>query len=223
VSNPSYRRGDPGDEIRVLFEIPIYRLTPEAFAKEQQQAMEPWIEQASYATEAEAWCTAAEITHAHSWHYKEVVGWVSVQGYHDVVKMYLWWTTATRLVRRPLHRQVEANGTLSEIWIRHGDEDRLIRENVRQGLIDALAADGQARGRHADLRAFDAISPHLDWRASLRGCEQRADDRTRRLAADEVLEDPHTMLQAFLNDFKQDGSQVTQPNDHLLSPWVVDD
>lgn len=154
--------------------MPIYRLTENAFYGEQNALMAPHIEQLrTYRSEVDAWALASHAVNWFSWDFNDVVGWVSLHGYHDMVKMYLWWAKA-QLLRRGGRHVFDCHGKFAETLILDDMANEEICTEVRDDLLSVLLKEAKSRrSRHLDLRTFDAISSWLDWRAALRACEQR--------------------------------------------------
>jgi hypothetical protein len=166
--------GDCGDTRRLMFLVPIYRLTEDAFYQEQNALMEPHLAQLRIdRSEVDAWTLASQTIGWFSWDFNEVVGWVTLHGFHDMVKMYLWWTKS-KSIRRGGRHVFECYGKFTETLLSEDMTNEQIGDEVRDDLVSALREEPKSRrSRHLDLKAYDAISPWLDWRAALRACEQR--------------------------------------------------
>ena len=164
-----------GSPDRLLFQLPVYRKAEDSFYVEQQRLLAPYLDAVgtTYQTEIEADTWGRRIIGATTWQFNDVVGWVTVHGYYDMVKTYLWWTTA-KVLRRRGHHIFEPLGKLSETLIFDEMSNAEISDAVRTDMLAAVAEGRPTKSRHLDLRPYDAVSPHLDWRAVLRACEQRA-------------------------------------------------
>jgi hypothetical protein len=170
---------ESGDFARLLFEIPIYRKSHDAFYAEQQALMGPRIERklALGFSEIDAWHAASWAVKPYAWDFNDVVGWVTIHGYHDMVKMYLWWTKS-KSIRRAGRHVFEPLGKLTETLVFDDMTNAEIGEAVRADLLTAFAMEPAARrSRHIDLRTYDALSPFLDWWSAFSACEARFFDR----------------------------------------------
>jgi hypothetical protein len=160
---------DEDDEMdRPLFQIPVYRLSERAFNGELEGLIAPYLEvskQRGDVDEDRALRLAARLVGAYPWEFNDIVGWVTMQNAGAVVKSYLWWTTAKHITRRRSCDRYRYDGKLGETWISEGMHDSEIAAELRRDVV-AFVADRAPR-RHIDLRLFDRLAPHIQWREVL--------------------------------------------------------
>lgn len=172
-----------------LFEIPVYRITEDAWVEDVSARTAQWAEadlqrRADHGLpitdhtrhEAEMWARYAE--RVYGWRYNEVIGWVGVlwDGPGPAIKGYLWqvgkptliaWEPRRRYQRGfhpfPFFGGVPTN-KLFELWVHHDDSDSAVYHRLREELANVVARDGDLPRRHIDLSAFDTTGPHVRWR-----------------------------------------------------------
>jgi hypothetical protein len=160
------------DRERLLFQLPVYRLSFDAWAKDEERRAVPHrVAQARFRSDAEARVIAQMATGWQPWEYNEIIAWVSVEGFHDVVKAYLWKRKGSRVHRHPTH-PFEWIGKLTEMWISADDTNEQITVCLRQQLIDEIKSTPGLGSRFVDLSTYDRVAPYLDWHGALTACER---------------------------------------------------
>ena len=90
------------DSQRVLFEIPVYRLSFDQWMVDEQRRAAPYVAaQSRLRSATEAATLAEQLTDRQTWAYNETVAWIEVDGFHDVIKAYLWQRKGQRQHRHP--------------------------------------------------------------------------------------------------------------------------
>jgi hypothetical protein len=148
---------------RLLFQIPVYRLSFDQWAVDEERRQAPHrraLEETYGELGAAVW--AQRNTRWQPWDYNETVAWIEVKGFHDVVKTYLWKRSGERIHRHPT-TPFKDTGKLTEVWI-DGLEGQAIAGKVRQSIIDACRDLPGLKNRYIDFRAYDHVTAHLDWR-----------------------------------------------------------
>jgi len=117
----------------------------------------------------------------YDWQYNEVIGWIRLMwdGPSPVIKGYLWQVGKKTLQGGASRRRYQRGFIpfpfvygeplfkVLEEWFDRGQTDLQIYEQLRTGLIRVVGATGYLPRRHLDLRVFDALAPHVRWRAML--------------------------------------------------------
>jgi hypothetical protein len=87
---PAFERPlHPGMNGSLIFQIPVYRLSEDAFDKEQEALMAPYLDSyRRFRSESDARAHAAAAVQAFRWEFNDVVGWIELRGFHDMVKSY---------------------------------------------------------------------------------------------------------------------------------------
>lgn len=150
----------------LLFQIPVYRLSFDDWAEDEHRRSQPHVEAISeYRPIQEARSIASHIIKWQEWEYNETLGWIEVVGFHDVIKVYLHFRKGERFHRHPTSA-FERLYKLTEIWI-DGVTNSTITSQLRESIVEECRSDSRLTHRHVDLRAFDNLSQHLDWRSLL--------------------------------------------------------
>jgi hypothetical protein len=125
---------------------------------------------------ANEWARGIERVYG-GWQYNETVGWVRLywDGPGPVVKGYLWHVGYKKVNSGPRRRFQRGfipfpfiygeavNNKVLEEWFDDRQTDREIYKQLRQGLVQIVARDGELPGRHLDLSMFDAVGPTVRW------------------------------------------------------------
>ncbi len=154
------------DGSRLLFQIPVYRLTFDAWVEAEDKLAEPHVTAMSRTRPIdEARSFASRIVRWQEWEYNEVLGWIEIVGFHDVVKVYLHFRKGERFHRHPTG-PFEQLYKMTEVWV-EGMTNKQIFGELRDSIVENWRTDRRLAHRHVDLRTFDKLSPHLDWRSLL--------------------------------------------------------
>jgi hypothetical protein len=154
------------DEDRLLFQIPVYRLSVDDWADDEEKRAEPYVTEMSKIRPVEqARSLAAHLINSQEWEYNEVLGWIEVIGFHDVIKVYLHFRKGERFHRHPTSH-FERLYKMTEVWIEGMTNSKIARE-LRESIVEEWKTDPRLKRRELDMRAFDKISPYLDWRSML--------------------------------------------------------
>lgn len=98
-----------------------------------------------------------------TWFYNQVIGWIRLNGYWDVIKGDFFFAREKRLVREPKTRSFEWRGKALEVWLPHDATSKEIYELLLSELNE-LRRERPFKGRFMDLEAFENIGPHIDWK-----------------------------------------------------------
>jgi hypothetical protein len=164
---------------RTFVEVAFYRVSPkqwkaevdevnrqwrEAYVRQIPAGTKPNPESLEHYTALGRRATGHDIIYP----YNQVVGWVHVEGSPQMVKAEAFRVAQSRVTRRfrSSRATFEWIGKVIELWFR-AETSQQISAAIRSELL-GLSRKGRAfAGRYADLEAFDAIAPYLDWRGLL--------------------------------------------------------
>lgn len=172
-----------------IFEVAIYRVAPatwSADAEERVKAYEDWLltdlEKAGVPADDgqrfRARQFAEYVERPYRWDYNEIIAWVRIiwDGPGPVIKAYLSQVGKKSLLggrtRRHYQRGFiaypfvhgEPVSKTFETWLSDDMTDFDIYSRIRALLCGVTDRRGDLPGRHIDLRVFDAIGPHIQWR-----------------------------------------------------------
>lgn len=151
------------DSERLLFQIPAYRVSFDRWAADEDRRQAPYLAaESKYRNETDAAIWAQRLARTQPWDFNEVIAWIEVEGFHDVVKAYLWKRSAERIHRHPT-QPFEFLGKLTELGIDDGD-GRRVAKALRKSIASNCKEWPGLRRCHIDFRAFDHITSRLDWR-----------------------------------------------------------
>lgn len=155
---------------RLLFEVPVYRLSPEAWHREVEQAVQRFAESSCYGDPAKridrGYLLAAHERGYGTPAYNQTVAWIRIV-WNDpgaVVKAYAYKARQKRIVKSFRVGQYEWSGDIFELLFTPDETSAEIAAQVRDELLKTTAKDGIFRGRYLDLEAFDSTSSHVNWR-----------------------------------------------------------
>jgi hypothetical protein len=172
-----------------IFEIAIYRLDPDAWEAEsdalvsdyESRYLAPLAEgdvEPSEDDRRRAHSLAVGLKSPRGWQYNDLIGWVRLRADSSgpVIKAYLWKVgNKNDEPRRAYRRGFTAfpfldGGPGSKVfdeWIDDRRDDREIYDDLRSSLKWVVSASGPLRRRYIDLRIFDVVGPHIEWRRLL--------------------------------------------------------
>ena len=154
------------DDDRLLFQIPVYRLSFDDWVEAENELAQPYIiAQSKIRPLEQARSLASHLIQWQEWEYNEVLGWIEVVGFHDVIKFYLHFRKGERFHRHPTSH-FERLYKMAEVWI-EGMTNTTIARELRESIVEEWKTDPRIKRRHVDLRAFDKLSAHVDWRSML--------------------------------------------------------
>jgi hypothetical protein len=150
------REGEDASRIgdgRLLFEIAVYRCSPGTYYSRDLPRL----------AERYRWLRPEP---SFFLGYNQVVGWLQVFALPQLLKGYLWWTTARRVPIRP---RMDFQPDPEKVWElqcwNHQSSDEVFRQIRAE--ITALKRSHPIRGRYIDTEAFDTLGPFVDWRTLL--------------------------------------------------------
>jgi hypothetical protein len=157
------------DDDRWIFEIAVYRVSEDDWLDDIERRIEH--RKATLRRDPDA--DEADLKHAESmerrpgWQYNEVVAWIRIKVDGDMLKAYSWRVPRQRFQRgfTPFPFEGGMESKLFELWRDDFEDSSEVYARLRSELVVLIDRGHTHAGRHLDLRVFDAIGPHIDWRA----------------------------------------------------------
>jgi len=161
---------------RYLFDLAIYRISEKKFIERYSADLEryydsTWPGQGRNAVPQEL----QESVDGHfwenygmPWRFNQVVGWLRIYTLGSQVRGELWFTEATRLVRRRSPPPMRWRGKAFELHTFIEETSEEIFLNVRAEIEREIRALGRRR-IVVDLECFENVAPRLDWKELLHG------------------------------------------------------
>ena len=158
-----------------LFEIPVYRVSPEQWRREQTDREERFFACAPVRdlplTDKQKWRIRDALRGQRGgYHHNEIMGWVQVvwDGPGPVIKCYHQRVAVRRVTRTFRQQRFGDVGKVAELWFDRAATSAEIAADIRNALLAESSGRGSLAGRFLDLECFDALAPVLDLRGLLR-------------------------------------------------------
>jgi hypothetical protein len=161
-----------------IFEVAIYRVSEDAWLDDVARRvnrrvdaeLNRWPEDQRDQQRLRASITAQRIERPYGWEHNEVVAWIRIKADPNVIKAYAWRVQQERFRRGftpfPFEGDV-ASSKVFEIWVDQTDSNLDIYTRLREELTALTGPTRAFAGHHLDLRVFDAIGRHVNWRVVL--------------------------------------------------------
>jgi hypothetical protein len=162
--------------VDVLFEIPVYRVSPDDWLEEVERfaakARAAYLRQVPVGQEPNPRSVEhfermllASNGYNVPYEYNQVVGWVRVEwdGPGPFIKAYAY-KIPQKSVRRGFSRRYEWEDKVFELLFIGDETSEEIASEVRRELLALTRGKELFAKRYADLEAFDCLAPLLDWR-----------------------------------------------------------
>lgn len=147
-----------------LFEIPIYRCSPEEYRKEEAIRKEQAL-----LTHKRLYPNADfKYVSWRSYRYNEIIGWVVIYAYERRVRAEYWFILQ-RVRKGLIKKQFEAKGKLFQVRLRIKD-NLLASDQIFEKLSDiflTVSSEWPFSKYFFDLECFNNIGRRLDWRRLL--------------------------------------------------------
>jgi len=163
-----------------VFEIPIYRLSPDEYDRETERlrrAVEepdkplvatglwPSLSDAERATLVRQWQDSfARSDDAKVWLFNDIVGYICLFATPGQIKAEYWYIDAKRLRRDSSHKIFKYTDKLFEIHVLSSDTNADIFAKLLKGFSQANQVERLLK-RHLDLEVFHTTGMVVDWRA----------------------------------------------------------
>jgi hypothetical protein len=167
----------------LLFEIGIYRKSPDQYEADRSQSRPAFVpspllsdeQNAARQTRVDDWF---DDEHPPDFRYNDLVGAIQILGVtSDYVVAEYHFVTAKRLTYQMRKKDFVWMGKLFELHLEGGQESSGIFLELLNALQVASRTD-RWRSRYFDLEAFNRTGPLVDWRGLLDSLEPRSLDPT---------------------------------------------
>ncbi len=165
---------------KLIFEIPIYRVSPEKYAEEtnkllqkQTQPDKAWhIDSGLWESisddEKRKWQNRWERSFYQSfegrnWQYNDLVGFIGLFAGKLQIKAEYWFIDAKRVSRGLTKRRFVYRDKLFEVWVQEDNSSQIIQGKIRSELT-GLGSHFRLKNRYIDLEAFDNVASYINWR-----------------------------------------------------------
>ena len=164
---------------KAIFDIPVYRLSQDAFTCETDELRRqhvsidseekpPWMPKAEFDEKSKELVEHFEKSFLRSpdakiWKYNEIIGFISIRSGLNQIKAEYWFINAKRIDRRTVRKIYEYRDKVFEIWVNSQDSSIDIFNEIRDELF-LLEKRKPFTGRYIDLETFDNIGPYLNWK-----------------------------------------------------------
>ncbi len=158
-----------------LFDVPVYRVSPERWRQEQADREARLFGRMQAAidlplTEEQKWRTRHLLHDEHGgYQFNQIMGWVQVvwDGPGPVVKCYCARVETRRMSRAFRQRRFQDVGKIAEVWFGRDVTSTQIMAEIRTELIRETRGSGMLGRRFLDLETFDNLAAVLDMRRLL--------------------------------------------------------
>jgi hypothetical protein len=142
-----------------LFEIPIYRCSPEEYSKEEAVRKERAL------LAHKRLCPDAHFNYVtwRGYRYNEVIGWIVIFAYNRRVRAEYWFIRQ-KVMKGLTRKQFELKNKLFEFRIKDNMETSQDIFKRLKAKILSISKEWQFSKYHFDLECFDNIGSSLDWR-----------------------------------------------------------
>jgi hypothetical protein len=163
-----------GFELRTrLFDIPVYRVSPEQWQQERDDDM---AEQVSYWPDDELREQSQRrfyqlfINKYGDYPYNQIIGWVQVAWVGGVghIKCYYYRLSVSRIGKHFRQGRYEERGKIADFHLLPPRTSIEMMAEIRRILINETRSRGSLRGRYLDMDTFDNLAPVLDLRKLMR-------------------------------------------------------
>ena len=155
---------------KLLFELPVYRVSPEQWHQEKDDA----ADRLRRMYETDEYKVSDSIIRGIMWEthggvpfpYNQAIGWLRMiwDGPGAVIKAYAYRMRGRRFDLNFKPRAVEWIGKAFELWFVRDDNSETIAREIRSAILDTVRRGGSFPGRWIDLEAFDTLAPVIDFR-----------------------------------------------------------
>lgn len=147
--------------------LPVYRLDQKKYYAEleadfEKQCSQAWDEQFRQSNPAlvAGWKSRHHDSYGGNWEFNEIVGYIKLYFMGTQVRGEYWSTIPKRKIRtRKKQFEYKTHKLATE---------NEIRVKTNEGILSAVSeyisdCQRELKGRHVDLREFEALKNHMDW------------------------------------------------------------
>jgi hypothetical protein len=152
-----------------LFDIPVYRVTPERWAEEREAYIQRHVGADAPEASLRRWHMIFEDQFG-EYAYNQIMGWVHVGwvGGWGHIKFYYFRVPQKRIGLHFRRRGIREFGKIAEFHVGYQATSADMISMIRDRLIGETRGHSSLRGRYLDLEVFDNLAPALDLKALLR-------------------------------------------------------
>ena len=168
---------------KFVFDIPIYRVSPEDYSQEiaklleKETSPEYWCEEWGIDIESLSEEQVTKITQRlvnsfnfresspqnRCWKYNELIGFINIVVGKFSLKGECWFIDSKRISKVIVRKTYEYRDKAFEVWILANDSSRDILRKIYE-CLEEVKKRKPFKSRYLDLEAFDNISPFIDWK-----------------------------------------------------------
>ena len=155
-----------------IFDIPIYRCTPEEHSLEVEATLNKQLDNMPIQpSERERWKQELRLRHDDKywmrWRYNHTIGWLQLYTFGADIHACEYWVTAKHITPCPSHKTFAWNKDKAiTVVVFPNMSDAEIYSEVDKELL-SLAKSKQYRKRYIDLTNFHNIGPYVRWKELL--------------------------------------------------------
>jgi len=168
----------------IIFEIPVYRLSPSAHERETNKLLKEYttpdkkflvdtgvwdsLSDAQKREQIESWrAFFYRSRDSRIWRYNDIIGYIILFANPNQIKAEYFWIDAKRISRELVNKIFRYRDKAFELWVDDQDTSESISKGIRDKLV-RLSKEPRFKGRHIDSETFDNISPFVDWKSITR-------------------------------------------------------
>jgi hypothetical protein len=151
-----------------LFEIPVYRVSPERWEEEREQELSRYIKDDDSEERRLRWHWLFNDKYG-LYPYNQIIGWVHVGwvGPRGHIKCYYFRIPTKRIGRHFRQGRVREMGKIFELHVGYKKTSAEMLAAIRSALTSQTGVRGSLRGRYLDFEVFDNLTPALDLKTLL--------------------------------------------------------
>jgi hypothetical protein len=143
-----------------LFEVPVYRCSPEAFQHEYTERKERYRAIHEYMHPDKEF----SYMERRSFRYNEVVGWIVIYANAQRIRVECW-MTRERITKYLVGKTYEGKGKLCQFRVRNRQAASAeIFEGIRDRLLKVVSEAPTLAKRWIDLECFESVGSMINWR-----------------------------------------------------------
>lgn len=154
-----------------LFEIAIYRTSPNNYYSEMDTAKQSYLDKLHISIEKNSetyrvaeqhfdrdiWCP---------WYFNQAIGWLRLYVFRKSIRAEYYFIDAKSISKSVKYKRFLLQGKAFELNPSNSESSKDIYENIRDNIRN-LNSEKPFKGRHIDIEKFENVGPHLNWRTIL--------------------------------------------------------
>ncbi|KPL70083.1 hypothetical protein ADN00_18745 [Ornatilinea apprima] len=160
-----------------LFEIPIYRLSPDDFDKELERIESEFKDEITFCTshelanlapekitefetQADYWLSINPISR--SYLYNDIIGYIQLLCDGTRIRAEYWWINKKRILRDPKNKLFRYRDKLFEFYILSNSTNESISKQILKSF-ENIKKDNRFKKRYFDLETVENLVYFIDW------------------------------------------------------------